>query len=803
MSRSGICRRLARRPAAGSPHRPRRVRAGQALEEIVGEAAQQALACQTGVVAPLAEPAWVVAQARDHLLAVHGAALDREADGDWVSLARSDPLAAAMAAQRVVDDGGLPFRFTQSRVEQLGRLHELATGAGCRGVLLLLDELSVFLASRDAHGLQADAGFLQFLGQRTALSQLWVVAALQKQIEDVGPVEHYTLRQIKDRFETRLALPLTAAREVRRGKVLPRRSESLAEQAVAASLQAWTGGQRLPDLSAAALRETYPLHPLTATALEACAERFLAKTRSVIEFAVARVAGDELAPGILPRPVTALLCCDELWDHFARDLVQHPDLRRYHESFVRYFEQNLPALLDPGQDPGLALRLVKLLAILRLAGLDRSVRDLTAALTPYTEAARRQVAELLETMRTQGPFVTVERRTGPAGDVYRVDLEFDVNQTIRRRANSLAASLPVGDARLTTTALTACRQPEFPVATALHERMVKLTWCHTPRTGFVALQDLRRLSSRELANQAALLSGPEVAETLYLWIAEPQRTEAQAEAFETALAGVADPRWRQSLVAWVPREATADERHVWVEDVAHELLRGDPTLTAGGLGAALLARLDEDVEARVARLAGLMRQLYRDGAWLSAAGRQPVGGGDWASQMAHLGELILPLLYPEFATFAPRGPFDPGVANLLIERLVLPGEAFVAPQSVLARDLEHLAVPLGVAAGEAGRYTLLDPTEAATVALSALPDREVGVAAVERCWAMSPLGLDPEQSRLLLAALVRAGHLVGLDEAGGPAVLGAPLRSHLAAVRRRRWPTRRFGRSSHDSTKPG
>jgi len=755
----------------------------QALEDVVFDAAQQALFSQCRVVAPLAEAEWVVQQAYEHLLPDYRAALDEEAGGEWEQLADLEPAAAASVVQAVVHAEHLPFRFAQSRIERLGRLEELAVEAGCRGVVLLLDELSVFLGSRSGPGLQADAGFLQFLGQRTALSPLWVVAALQKQIEDVGPIEHYTLRQVKDRFETRLSLPLTAAREVLSGKVLPRKSSELAEQAVAACLQHWTGGQRLPDLTAPALRDTYPLHPLAALALEACAERFLAKTRSVIEFAAARVAGDELAPGILPRPATALLCADELWDHFARDLVQHPDLRRYSDLFLRYYEQNLAALLDPGQDAELALRLVKLLAILRLAGLDRGVRDLTAALLPCTTAAHRQVSELLETMRTRGPYLTVERQSGAAGDLYRVDLEFDVNQTIRRRVQSLAASLPIGDARLTTHSVSACRRPEFPLATALHERSLELLWRHTRRTGFVTLQDLRRLSCRELANQAALVSGTEVGETLYLWIAEPQRIEAQAEAFETALAGVADPRWRHALVAWIPREATAAERQVWVEDVAHELLAGDPTLTAGGLGAALLARLDEDSEARQTRLAGLLRRLYGEGAWLTAAGRQPVEVEVWPTQLAHLGELLLPTLYPQFETLAPRGPVDDGVANLLIERLVLPGEVYASPSSVLARDLDYLAVPLGVAVGEAGRYLFQDPPGLGAQALEWLPDREVTVAAAERCWAVSPLGLASEQARLLLAALVRAGHLLGLDDQGQPAALGTPLRSHLAAVR--------------------
>ncbi|MCC7491466.1 MAG: hypothetical protein IT204_03925 [Fimbriimonadaceae bacterium] len=756
---------------------------GGSLEDAVFAAAGLALA-ELGCGAPLAEPDWVCAQTAEHLLPRWEPQLDAAAGGSWRQLAAARPAAAALLAQELVVAQRLPITFAQSRVERLGRLQELAAEVGRHGVLLVLDELAVFLAARDRAGLHADASFLQFLGQRSQHSPLWVLAALQKQIEDVGEIEHYTLRQIKDRFETRLALPLAAARQVLARKALPRHDGATLQAAVEACQRAWGGGARLTDLSVALLRESYPLHPLTLSILENCAERFLARTRSVIEFATTRVRGDELAPGILDRPATALLTPDELWDHFARDMVQHPDLRRYHEQVVRWYEEHLASLVSAPADRELALRAVKTLVLLRLAGLQRSLRDLAAALEPRPAGREERLRELLEQLRTGGNWLTVERRAGEAQDCYLVDLEWDANEVLRRRQRSLAATLRPGDVRLTQVAVGACDRPDFPLAAALHARRAEVVWRHSRRQLFLVLRDLSQLSGHELANHAALLAGPEVSECCYLFIAEPQATAVQAAAFEAALAEVPEQRWRRALAAWIPREASAAERRQWVDDAAAELLRADPSARAGPSGEALLARLDEDAPERLERLRELLGRLLAEGQLLTADGALPLAGNSWAELLEQAVGRCLDGVFPRYAELAPRGRLPAaGVAAELVEALVLPGELTVAPSSVRALQLEAIARPLGLLDGADGEYRLRLAADGPTLALlRELPVRRLGLADLELLWGRGPWGLPAELTPLVLAALLRRGFLQAVDDAGRPAPLRLPLRAHLAAV---------------------
>ena len=750
------------------------------LEDVVFRAAADALYALTGQAAPLAEVDSVVAQAREHLTGAHLAALDAAAGGSWSALATADPARAAELAQTVVRERGLPFEFRQSRVERLGRLLELASAANRRGVVFLLDELSLFLGAKDQRAIQGDAGFLQFLGQRGAHQPVWTIGALQRQIEDVGDVEHYTLRQIKDRYETRLNLPLSAAKEVLAHKVLRRSDARAFTAAVETTHRAWTGGARLADWSLARLREVYPLHPLTFVCLESCAERFLARTRSILEFALARVAGDELAPGVLDQPVPALVTPDALWDHFAKDVAQHPDLRRYREVVADYYRRNLPALVGPA-DLDLAQRLVKLLLVLALSGIERGVRDLAAALAPASEEHVARVAGLCETLRRHGAYLTVERRPSTGNDVYRLDLEYDVNETLRRRARALAETLTVGDGRLTSAAVDACRTSAFPLAAALHAHSAPVVWRNTNRSLFVALRDLTTVSAAELTNQAALLAGRELDEAVFVYIAEPQRVARQQEAFTRALAEVSDPRWRHALLAWVPREASDGERAAWVDDASLELVRADPGLRAGD---PLRVRLDEDAEPRRARLAELLGRLYRDGVAVAADSPRDVGPGEWRDVLARLAGYALEGVFPDFARVAPqRHVVSKAGSEELIRELVLPGEVVVAPATVLAEEIADWALPLGIAQGEEGRYRVqLGSQDVWRQLLDVLPPHPTSLAAVESWLAKSSWGLVPELAQLLVAAMARRGYLDALDDAGRPATLGVPLHAAVALV---------------------
>ncbi|HIE51332.1 MAG TPA: hypothetical protein EYP85_06200 [Armatimonadetes bacterium] len=770
------------------------------LEDIVFDEAERSLRRpRLNIFAPLTEEAYALDLLDRYLVPPYGRELEEFLRTElglttsWAELRESHPEAALSHARRFIVARGLPLDFRQSRVERLGRLLEIVQERGLRGVVLLVDELSVFLSTKSRQALQNEASFLQFLGQRARLSPLWVVATLQKNLEDVGDIEHYTLRQIKDRFHTRLSLPLTEVRKVVAEKLLVKSNRRAYAEAVQAAHRAWTGGRRVRGLSREALTQTYPLHPLTLDCLEACAEEFLSKTRSVLDFVLAQVRGDETHPGVLAAPVTHLITPDVLYDHFAPEIAGHPTLSRYQRKVYEYYRRNCDLLF--AEEGHLALRLVKLLIIYRLAALERPVREIAAALLPAEEGREARVQRLLEIMRTEGSYVDVRRRPGEFNDRYVVDLDFEVNEIIRRRVRSLEANLAPEDGRMLAYALSVCTGKEFPLAAYQRPTVASVPWLNTVRTMLLSGRDLTTLSSEELTNQTALLAGLDTEEAVSLYLASPFHLAEQRAAWEEAVAAVPDQRWAQALVAWLPRPLTEEEQEQLRTDTAHELLRQDPTLQDHQQGERILARLEEGREGREARTRELMQRLYYEGelrspaGLISAAELSPLQGR-WTETLARVGRLCFDRLFPRFRAYAPRRRvFSRACANELINDFVAQGRVEVSLASTLAAYILDYAVPLGVAEGENGRFRVrVAGTPLVKFLLQRLPphvEREVSLLELEQVLAKSEFGLVPELTHILVAALIRRGFLTALNDEREPLPvhrLGAPLRAHVAFV---------------------
>jgi len=775
-----------------------------ALEDIVFDEAERSLRRpRLDVYAPLTEEAYALELLDRHVLPHYGPDLDQflraelHLTATWGQVRQADASAAVAHAQRFIAARGLPFDFRQSRVERLGRLLELVAERGLRGVVLLIDELSVFLSAKGREELHNDASFLQFLGQRTRLSPLWVVATLQKNVEDVGDIEHYTLAQIKDRFNTRLSLGLTEVRHVIARKLIEKPDPAAYQEAVAAAHEAWTGGQRIRTLTKQDLELTYPLHPATLTCLEACADHFLSKTRSLIDFVLARVRGNETEAGVLDEESTTLVTPDAIYDHFARELGRDPALARYVDVAHDYYARHGASLF--ARNVGLGLRLIKLLIVYRLAGLEPSVREIAAALLPAQPEGQREktVLALLETMRTQGSYVDRRPRRGEFNDLYVVDLEFDVNETIRRRLRAVEETLAPEDGRVAEYALASGSGKAFHPAAYRRPTDVSVQWLNTTRTILVAQRDLRTLSGDDLVNQAALLASFESEEAVCLWLGDLFHVDAQRAAWEEARVALGDERWGAALLAWLPRPLDEREREQLRQHAAHALLAADPTLADHRLGERLLERLDEGAEARRHQTFELVSRAYyegevlgRKGVLLRAEELMPLLL-QWDETLALLAGRCFERLFPQFRDYAPRRRvFSRACANELINDFIAVGGAQVSLASTLGTYILDYAIPLGVAAGEEGRFRVhIRGTPLVKMVLNALPPPEeppLSLLAVEQLTAKSEFGLVPELTHILAAALIKKGYAVALDDEQRPlpvSRLGAPLRAHVAALR--------------------
>ncbi len=690
-----------------------------------------------------------------------------------------------------------PFAADASRVEQFAAFEQALHAAGRTGALWLLDELSMFLGARGHHGLTADASFLQFIGQRLGRGPFWLIAALQKSVDDIGALDPYALAQIRDRFHTRLMLTLAHVPTVIARRIVGRVPDSeLPVDKIIERLQL-----RLPRLEFGPddLRATFPFHPATLALLEAVAGRFFSRTRSALRF-----AQDVLTNDRLTAPLERLITPDELFDYFAPDLTAHPELRALHEQVFAYYERSVRELAP--HDPALALRLVKLLIVGKVAGVNPTVAQaanwLLADGGVIGDDTYVYVQVLLDSFRARGAFVAVERREGEFADRYTIDLGARVNELLRRRLANVTFEFEEGDPRIVAAAFGCCTASDWPLAAASLDREV--WWLNSPRQVLVERRDLRTLRSDEARHRLDLLATSSDHD-LELWLAPFAAQRAQREQWLRAMSASAAASAAAStavgdgpgLVALLPRAPTHGEWTRLREFGAAERLLQDPELRDNRRGRALLERLATDRPQREAEVRRIVQQLCLEGDVL-VGGQAALRVGELIPETATLDQLlgevaerVLPQRFSEFASIAPRMrlPSVSACDGVALELLRVRDDA--AWPLASERVARALLAPLGLVAEKTGalRVTPLCAALRSAVLTRTRAEESVALRALEVELRKSSFGLPPELTRVAVLALLREGELVAEDVNGAPVALDrlrAPLRDSLVAIRRGR-----------------
>ena len=212
------------------------------------------------------------------------------------------------------------------------------------GLVLILDELSEFLRSKpSAQSFNEDLRFLQFLGEWTEARPLWIVAALQEQIEHTGEIEYDLFRKIKDRYPIRLLLTPSHVRDLIAQRILRKKpSYRAAVEDLAQDFK-----KVYPDgsIDYAQFCEIYPLHPATLELLEEVRDRF-SQTRGIIDFTVTQLAGNE-ARGITPfldQQWGHLLTPNTIVDHFADLFEVQQEFLPIAQKVLPYCREQIPVL---------------------------------------------------------------------------------------------------------------------------------------------------------------------------------------------------------------------------------------------------------------------------------------------------------------------------------------------------------------------------------------------------------------------------------------------------------------------------
>ncbi|MCS7264249.1 MAG: DUF6079 family protein, partial [Armatimonadetes bacterium] len=666
----------------------------------------------------------------------------------------------------------------------------------------LLDELAMFLNAKSSEGLNRDASFLQFLAQATRRIPMLLVGALQRGVEDLQRIEPYALTQVRDRFQQTWVLSFAHALPLINQVLLRKRNESQLRQLIGEFHRQSFWARRF---SVEQLFTCYPFHPLTIRCLERSVGAFFSRTRSVVTFvqwSVRKCLNNEWSELITP---------DLLIDHFEPDMQFHPQLRPFVQQVLPYFRK-----WDEGRGTRDEFeKIVKVMLAFQVGGEEPSAQTLADALMKDAN----EIWAKLEQLRTEANFVDSVRRTGSPNDTYRLDPQITVTDALRRRLNEAIQSLADDDPRLLRFTWE-CRSEDWSPPTLFEPRTLTVSWLRTQRKVAVTVTDLRRVTETQLRQTIANLASPHTEESLHLFVALPIAFEEQRKHFAnllTVASGLipdgsleqpsptrgdatelaSQSRFAYAIAALLPREPNDAELRRWKENAAVWLLSQDLSLSESELGMKVLERVREMLPARQWETQRLMQRVYGDGILLG------LGIGDQGLAISTLSnaefvsfdelvrvaaEQMLPQVFPKFPEIAPRREASAQTQNALA-RLILKGLPAASLDINAQRWLELVAMPLGIIARtveQTSPLQVVTPSLEQTDAVLKIVGNGAPYRQVEAELTKSELGLTPELTQLLLAALLRLGWLLAFDRDGrllSPETISAPLSRSIALLR--------------------
>ena len=706
----------------------------------------------------------------------------------------------AQAARQELD---LPARDEgESRAENFAALQSALGAYELGGLVVCVDEISLFLGGRAREGLQSDAAFLQFLGQHSGRAPVWFVGALQKTVEDIGDLEPYSLLQIADRFTT-LPLSLAHLPALVEARLCVFSDPRAVDELCAATFAIQSEALPRLDFGPQEWRALFPFHPATIALLESTTSRFFSRTRSAALFcahALKTCAFEDASARVGPEGI---------WDYFAPELDGHPDLRALGEVWESW-EPLAPAIAPDDADA--MLRVMKFLLVSKIAGQTPTPLQVANALGFDIglggDGSAEYARQLLEKLRRQAPFLALERGDESGGDRYAIDLGKRVGELARRHVARAGEDLQPGDARLTAQALRACQNEPLPLANlgagnagfgsagasvggagaSVGGASVAVMWANSPR--LVSVEVESGASAGALANRVLATREAQAREAaLLLFLAPFAREEWDRNPVVKLLE---DPRDRAAFWMWKPRPAARDEWELCRESAAAHLALGDPALEDNRRGRAIREHLERGEAARAAQLARVVTRLYLEGELIVGTGAaieasELARGETFAAMLESAADFALPQLFPLWPQIAPRARLlTPSNADALcLEILRRPAdEPFFAPS--LERLARHVAMPLGLAKQSAGRWKIAAGADEWRAPFLESVGAGATLSALEAHWGKNAWGWPPETFALAVCALLRGGELQALDARGqvlAPAQIGLPLRRSVHSLR--------------------
>ena len=506
------------------------------------------------------------------------------------------------------------------RQEAFELLRQALEQSGFGGLVILIDELSEFLRSKEnPRAYNEDVRFLQYLAEFAEAIPAWIVATMQENIENTGALSGELLHKIKDRYPIRFHLSGEHVKEIVSGRLV--RKNDQAQTELPRILEELEGAFTKLPFSRQDFFELYPVHPATVELLDELRPLF-SQHRGVIDFIHYRLSGDP-GRGITPfleQPAGELLTPDYIFDHFRERLRETIETSPYSEQVYHYYEREAERIFPDFADAQIALRLLKLLILGALAQAPKrfSAEELTRLLLYRYSGLESAVNydyinEIMEQLHAHGAYISAEEQE--SGDtIYTIDLKADVALLMQKKLASITSSLASGDMRIIEALLPWVDDTYLPLKQLQQTpfRDIEITWQNTKRTGKAIFNSPAEFSSDSLEELREDLNNKE---TDFVFFLVPPGFAGQNNTGSTwqAVYEDFDPELRRCLALWAPRDIAHGEEKQLQQAYAYQLLQEEYGSDNSQVGRQIRKQLETLIAEEKGKVKEIFRNIYFQG----------------------------------------------------------------------------------------------------------------------------------------------------------------------------------------------
>lgn len=796
-----------------------------AIEDIFWNTIEETLASpKYKVFKPLAQSSFFLEQFEKYIMPAHGRDVNifiqnkLSSRYTWDSIRRESAEDAVAFAQEFLKTQGseIPFKMTLDRQRAWDKLLAILKENGISGIIVLMDELSEFLKSKpDTRALNEDTRFLQFLGEKSIHSPFWIIGALQEAIEKTGDISQTTFNKIKDRYQRNLELSARHIRELI-DRRLVRKKGPEAISSIKSAYQILKNGFSDLRIGEDEFLQIYPIHPETLELLD-INTKFFSQRRGVVDFIHYQIKGDpsRQIKGIMDEDYVQLLTPDKIFDHFAFRIREMVDLNPYFQIYRDYFEKRIPRIFEEEADQQCALRIVKILIVLKMSPVleTRTVKQIAnMVLYNYTDLGGDLNYEyiqqhIMRKLYTESGYIKVKQGQDPLSDIYYIDLESKVGDIIENKKRDILLNINETDQRILDSAFDQLVYGPLPMAhlRGIYSERKNILWENTPRSGTVKLQNLLEINNAEINQVIEKLRNTEDDFVIYLGI--PFSISEQKEHFQRLLNANKD-RLTNGIIYWLPRELGDPNKLQILKDfyAQHEILT---EYSSDGSRTAIDVRenIRKSMEEKILQVRDVMEELYFTGSVYSITGE--IAGLDLPdSRLQNFNNTVAKMIREPLRSLYPShiAPEIEVTTRRLISDLI---DDFVRPSRAeeinaphlryLKTSVEGIAAPFGLARKRENGYDLVvdiskSPLLARIVNLipqgKAEASTDSGLVSYDWLYKQlreSEYGITAPIFELLIASLMRKGQIIAYNKSGIQVTmsqLGFPISNYVQQIGR-------------------